>query len=152
MKKTIALILCLVLAASLSVTAFADAGIRVVNGTHTVGDGMYVCFIFSGIEKADYSYTLMDGERINAGIQSNEKGQVFIALKPEYTDTLKAGEHTVQFVFGSTTLESKFTVVAAYNPYGNPQTGDSSDIALWSVLAIMACGAAAVLGKKVYGK
>lgn len=156
MKRFVAILLCLVLSVSvISMAAFADndINVRVINGDHTVGDGQFVIFMLDGADKDAYMFTRIDGVEIYAAIAVNEKDQPYIALKPDYVDTLKPGTHKVEFVFDDDVIvNSSLNVIPVYNPYGNPKTGDESDIALWTALLVMACGAVVVLGKKVYSK
>lgn len=157
MKKFIAGFLCLILFVSIiSAAAYADDPIAVTvkNGTHEEGSGYFVIFMIDA-PASGYSYATVDGVRINASAVS-ENGKCYVALKPQYVESLSGGEHIAKFYFGSNvTVDAKFTVVPYRDVYGNPQTGDNSNIALWTVLALCAaaaCAAIVPVSKKVTGK
>ena len=100
-----------------------------------------------------------------------EKGSLKITLKPDYLNTLAAGQHTLHVNFGDGSVEEKFTVSATSatgngtgtanrtanattnrtanattnrTATGSPSTGDTSNWALW--IGLIAVSAAAICG------
>lgn len=100
-----------------------------------------------------FQKVLVDGNEIKNTNYTAKEGSTFITLKPEYLETLAAGEHTISIVSENGTAETKFRVEEASKPVPTqPQkdktdatkTGDNNPI-FWCFL-LMAFSLAGVIG------
>ena len=88
-----------------------------------------------------YTETLIDGTAVPV---SAEAGSTVITISAETLEQLSTGTHTVTVKFDDGQVETKLTVKASSSP-GDPtvpDTGDSSQMGLWTVLM---CGSGAGL-------
>ena len=88
-----------------------------------------------------------------------KEGSIIATLTPEFAATLSAGEHTLGIVSASGTAVANFAVtadnasntVSDNNSEKSPQTGDNSNIILWSIVAVISLAAlctTAIVSKK----
>ena len=88
-----------------------------------------------------------------------KEGSIIATLTPEFVATLTAGEHTLGIVSASGTAVANFAVtadnasntVSDNNSEKSPQTGDNSNIILWSIVAVISLAAlctTAIVSKK----
>ena len=123
-----------------------------VNGSHKIRSGYWLSFGSTG-PSSEYVGILIDGKSINAPIVEKDGSGSRVDLKPEYLDTLKAGNHTAQIIYKNGKSEViTFTIVRAdVDENGNPITADSNAPAVWAaamLLSMMAMTGTAVLAKK----
>lgn len=114
---------------------------------------------------ADFIRVELDGkELVKDKDYTLKEGSIIVTLTPEFTATLTAGEHTLGIVSASGTAVASFTVTADNasntvsdnasdnNSEKSPQTGDNSNIILWSIVAVISlavlCTTAIVSKKK----
>lgn len=100
---------------------------------------------------ADFLEVQVDGKDIDKANYDVKEGGTIITLKPSYLETLSVGRHTLGIVSATGTATTEFTIKAASVIDDNdwsPQTGDSSNIALW--ITIMLAAGAALTGTVLY--
>ncbi len=89
----------------------------------------------------------VDGAVINANNYTSSAGNygTFVTLKQDFIKTLSIGQHTIQFLYSDGSVSCVFYVnnSTILNP---PQTGDSSNSALWISLLVGAAVVAAGFG------
>ncbi len=110
----------------------------------------------------DFIRVEVDGKTISESSYTVKSGSTVVTLNPDYVATLAVGEHTLGIVSQSGTAAATFTVnkKAAETTTTNktdtkdnktsPQTGDSSNLALWIALLFISGGA--VIGTTVVNK
>lgn len=92
----------------------------------------------------------VDGDIVSKDMYTAVSGSTIITLKNEYLATLSVGKHTLTVVYDDGKASTEFEIKAAddNNPGGNnnpgtvtsPQTGDSSNLALWLALLLLSVG------------
>jgi hypothetical protein len=88
---------------------------------------------------------MVDGAAVDAKSYEAKIGSVIITLKPEYLETLAAGEHTLTVMFDDgDDVTVKFTIEEPLTP----ATGDENDMELWFILMAAAFVTAAMTKKK----
>ena len=118
----------------------------------------------------------VDGNSVDEKYYTVKEGSTIVTLKPEYLNTLTAGNHTIEIVWTDGTADTTFTVDAkpantdtkivwtdgtadttftvdtkpANTDTKPPQTGDSSSIVLW--IAVLFVSGFGVVATAVYGK
>jgi hypothetical protein len=99
-------------------------------------------------EKATFAHfvgIMVDGAAVEAKSYEAKIGSVIITLKPEYLETLAAGEHTLTVMFDDgDDVTVKFTIEEPLTP----ATGDENDMELWFILMAAAFVTAAMTKKK----
>ena len=111
----------------------------------------------------DFLRVEVDGKTVNESSYTVKSGSTVVTLNADYVATLSVGEHTLGIVSESGTATAKFTVnKKAAETTGktdkpttddnkkSPQTGDSSNLALWIALLFISGGA--VIGTTVVGR
>ncbi len=116
------------------------------NGTWQKGTKDGLSFT-SNADFADFVKVQVDGKDLDASNYTVKEGSTIVTLKAEYLETLSVGKHTLAVVSETGTAETEFTIKAAAvaDDTQSPQTGDSSNIALWIVLLLISGGAGIVL-------
>ena len=116
------------------------------NGTWQKGTKDGLSFT-SSADFADFVKVQVDGKDLDASNYTVKEGSTIVTLKAEYLETLSVGKHTLAVVSETGTAETEFTIKAAAvaDDTQSPQTGDSSNIALWIVLLLISGGAGIVL-------
>ena len=109
---------------------------------------------------ADFIRVELDGkELVRDKDYTLKEGSIIATLTPEFVATLTAGEHTLGIVSASGTAVANFAVtadnasntVSDNNSEKSPQTGDNSNIILWSIVAVISLAAlctTAIVSKK----
>lgn len=92
----------------------------------------------------DFLRVLIDGQEISRDRYTVSEGSTIVVLKESYLSTLKKGEHTLTIVSADGEAVTKFTVTGAEGP----ETGDSSNPALW--IGLMALSIAGIAVFAVY--
>lgn len=101
----------------------------------------------------DFINVTLDGKSVDSKNYTLKSGSIIVELKPEYLSTLAPGNHTLAINSTSGKAETTFTIAQASteNNKGTeattPQTGDNSNLLLWSVLLLISFGGI-VYGKK----
>lgn len=91
---------------------------------------------FTGIE--------VDAKAVDEDNYTAISGSTVITLKPEYLETLSAGDHVLTVKYTDGKASCKFEVLENATDK-MPATGDRSNIAMWAVLLIIAVGAATAI-------
>ena len=102
---------------------------------------------------ADFLKVQVDGKDIDAVNYDVKEGSTTVTLKASYLETLSVGKHTLSIVSDTGTATTEFTIKEASvtnNNKQSPQTGDSSNIALW--ITIMLAAGAASTGTILYSR
>ena len=90
---------------------------------------------------------LVDGQKLDARQYTAASGSTIITLAADYVKTLATGEHTLTVRYKDGETSAHFTVAAM--PADLPQTGDSSNVAIWLALAAAcACALGIILWKR----
>ena len=90
---------------------------------------------------------LVDGQKLDAKQYTAASGSTIITLAADYVQTLATGEHTLTVRYTDGETNACFTVTAM--PKDLPQTGDSSNVAIWLALAAAcACALGIILWKR----
>ncbi len=78
----------------------------------------------------------VDGFSVDPNAYTVKEGSTVVTLSNDYLKTLRAGEHTIVFVYDNSNVlaEATFTVQAAESP----KTGDTNTSFLWIILASLA--------------
>lgn len=85
----------------------------------------------------------MDGIFVAPENFSLRTGSTIVTFKPEYLKTLSPGKHTATVIFTDGTATAELTVISS------PATGDSSNVAVYTILGLTALlGTGIVVGKK----
>ena len=94
----------------------------------------------------------VDGKDLDASNYTVKEGSTIVTLKAEYLETLSVGKHTLAIVSETGTATTEFTIKAAAvtDDTQSPQTGDSSNIALW--IAVLLAAGTALTGTAVYSR
>ena len=94
----------------------------------------------------------VDGKDLDASNYTVKEGSTIVTLKTSYLETLSVGKHTLAIVSETGTATTKFTIKAAAvtDDTQSPQTGDSSNIALW--IAVLLAAGTALTGTAVYSR
>ena len=101
----------------------------------------------------DFINVTLDGKSVDSKNYTLKSGSIIVELKPEYLSTLASGNHTLAINSTSGKAETTFTIAQASAENNKdteattPQTGDNSNLLLWSVLLLISFGAI-VYGKK----
>ena len=111
-------------------------------GLTIVANGAYSKY--TGIE--------IDGNAVSSENYTAESGSTVITLKPNYLNTLTAGEHTIIVLYTDGEAQGTFTIAekptrpsdntgSVDEDTGSPQTGEDSHIVPWIMLMLMSGGA-----------
>ena len=85
----------------------------------------------------------MDGVLVDAENYTASEGSTIITFTPEYLKTLSPGKHMATVIFTDGTATAELTVISS------PATGDSSNVAVYTILGLTALlGTGIVVGKK----
>ena len=79
----------------------------------------------------------IDGKKVDKSQYKYEEGCVELYISADYMETLALGEHTIKALFEDGEAEAKFLVAKEETPAPpapTPNTGDTTDIALWGAL------------------
>ncbi|MCF0144995.1 MAG: hypothetical protein HUJ73_00260 [Eubacterium sp.] len=124
--------------------------------THTLGTSDQLYFRFTG-DADKVIGVAVDGAAVNASISA---GSTIVALPADVLNKLSAGNHTLTVTWEDGSADASFTIrnadatatpTAAPADTGKktaPQTGDSGNAVLWSVLLAAAAGAGIVICRK----
>ena len=91
----------------------------------------------------------VDGTEIAAENYTVESGSTIVTLNVAYLETLTEGTHTLTLVYTDGEVSTEFTVAPQMvagtieentDTSASPQTGDSSNVAIWIVIAVLATG------------
>ena len=91
----------------------------------------------------------VDGTEIAAENYTVESGSTIVTLNVAYLETLTEGTHTLTLVYTDGEVSTEFTVAPQTvagtieentDTSASPQTGDSSNVAIWIVIAVLATG------------
>ena len=96
-----------------------------VNGLHSKFEGLQV-----------------DGSTVDPKYYTTKSGSTIITLTDEFLDKLAKGEHTITAVYTDGKVTGTFTVKAKS---ASPETGDSTNVVLLSMLALMSVASAAAI-------
>ena len=91
----------------------------------------------------------VDGKSVDEKNYTVKEGSTIVTLKPEYLNTLTAGNHTLEIIWTDGSASTAFTV-SAQTVVESPQTGDNSMMALW--IAVLFVSGFGVVATAVYGK
>ena len=80
----------------------------------------------------DYNVTDPDGVLVDAENYTASEGSTIITFTPEYLKTLSPGKHTATVIFTDGTATAELTVISS------PATGDSSNVAVYTILGLTA--------------
>ena len=103
--------------------------------------------ITSDADFSAFQYVTVDGRKIAESNYTVKPGSTIVTLKPEYLDSLSAGEHTIGIVSANGTAETTITIAAKghITPSGGeagkpaaPSTSDSSGLFLWLAITLLA--------------
>ena len=86
----------------------------------------------------------MDGVEVDKANYETKEGSTIVAFTKEYTDTLKAGTHTIKVTTSEGEATAEFTVKKSEKE-ANPKTADS--VIPYLIFAVISIGAVAVLVK-----
>jgi len=89
-----------------------------------------------------FSGVKVDGQIVDAKHYEAKAGSTIITLKASYLETLTAGEHTIAVVYTDGETAGTFEIEAKSV---TPETGDHSNVVLWSTALLISVLAAAVL-------
>ena len=89
----------------------------------------------------------IDGKTVGAEHYTTGRGSLKLSLKPAYLETLSVGDHDVKVNFEDGSAAVGLTVTAQA-----PKTGDGSDPALWSGLALLALAGLAAVALTAKGR
>ena len=111
----------------------------------------------------DFLRVEVDGKTVNESSYTVKSGSTVVTLNADYVATLSVGEHTLGIVSESGTATATFTVNKkaaetsektdkpdTNNNTKSPQTGDTSNLALW--LALLLASGGAVIGTTVVSR
>jgi len=84
----------------------------------------------------------VDGSTVDSKYYTVKSGSTIITLSDEFLDKLEKGEHTITAVYNDGKVTGSFTVKAKS---ASPSTGDETNIALLSLLAVCSLASAAAL-------
>ena len=87
----------------------------------------------------------MDGNEVDSKNYDSEEGSTIIIFTKAFTDSLKAGNHTLKLTSDEGEVETTFNVTKAV---ANPQTGDN--IYAYVSLAVISLLGLAVSKKKLF--
>jgi hypothetical protein len=115
----------------------------------------------SNAEFDDFLKVQVDGKDLASSNYTVKEGSTIITLNPTYLKTLSVGKHTLAIVSANGTASTEFMIEVATetddetNPpqageTAVPQTGDNSNMVLWSALLLVF--AAIISGTAIYGK
>lgn len=96
----------------------------------------------------DFIKVQVDGKDLDSAHYTLREGSTIVTLKPEYLKTLAGGKHTLAIVSETGTATTEFTIKSATIVDGDtesPQTGDDSNIALWTTLLLSSIGALSMM-------
>jgi hypothetical protein len=126
-------------------------------GKYTLGSSEGLSFTANGpVDAGEVKFLgiQVDGKDVNEDAYTVTSGSTIVALKAEYLNTLEKGEHTIVFNYDFMGLkintdEASFQVVkkaaAPGGESGNPDTGDASQLPLWTGMAVIGLLGMAVL-------
>ena len=86
----------------------------------------------SNADFSKFKEVLVDGKVIDQKYYDAKSGSTDITLKKAYLKTLAVGEHTLTIASTDGSASTKFYIYKAQDP--SPDTGDNTNIALWSAL------------------
>ncbi len=93
---------------------------------------------------ADFQKVQVDGKDLEPSNYDVKEGSTIVTLKASYLETLTVGKHTLAIFSDTGTAETEFTIKAAVAAdkvdTNAPQTGDSSNMALWIALLFVSSG------------
>lgn len=100
-------------------------------------------------DMAKFICVYMDGILVNAANYTVSEGSTIITFAPEYLKTLSVGDHTATAVFTDGTATAVLTINGASPAATSPATGDSGNVAVYTILGLTALlGTGIVVGKK----
>ena len=94
----------------------------------------------------------IDGNAVSSENYTSESGSTVLTLKPDYLNTLTAGQHTITVLYTDGEAQGTFTVAEkpteptdSTDPTdedsASPETGDNSHIVPWIILMLISGGA-----------
>lgn len=99
-----------------------------------------------------FDYLLIDGKKVASSKYTVSSGSTIVTLKASYLQTLKEGNHTIQFVYDDDKAEDNKTNVASFKILPEPVTPATGDGILLPVLGMLISFAVLVMllmhGKK----
>lgn len=143
--------------------------IKGANGTWQKGGKDGLSFT-SNAAFADFIKVQVDGNDLDASNYTVKEGSTIVTLNAAYLNTLSVGKHTLSIVSANGTATTEFTITAVQGgndsqtggdttpqePGKNegavtsPQTGDSSNMALW--IALLFVSGVGLFGAAVYSR
>ena len=99
----------------------------------------------SGGAFSEFTGVAVDGKEIPKDAYNAEEGSTVITLRSDYLNLLSAGEHQLRILFKDGYGDAGLVIEAAPTAPIAPQTGDTSQFALWVALASLAFTAFIVL-------
>ena len=100
-----------------------------------------VAFTVNGLF-SKFSGIKVDGKIVDAKYYEAKADSAVITLKLSYLETLSAGKHTITVIYTDGETEGTFKITEKAD---TPETGDNSNIVLWSTALLISVLAAAVL-------
>ena len=127
---------------------------RIVEGngsTWTKGSSEGLTFIVNGAY-SKFTGIKIDGNAVSSENYTSESGSTVLTLKPDYLNTLTAGQHTITVLYTDGEAQGTFTVAEkpteptdSTDPTdedsASPETGDNSHIVPWIILMLISGGA-----------
>ena len=112
---------------------------RIIKGngsTWTKGSGDGLAFTANGAY-SKFMGIEIDGTAISAENYTVESGSTVITLKPDYLNTLMAGEHTITVLYTDGEAAGTFAIAEKPADTTAPQTGDDSHTVPWIMLMLI---------------
>ena len=100
-----------------------------------------VAFTVNGLF-SKFSGIKVDGKIVDAKYYEAKADSAVITLKLSYLETLSAGKHTITVIYTDGETEGTFKITEKAD---TPETGDHSNVVLWSTALLISVLAAAVL-------
>ena len=107
------------------------------NGVFTKGSSTGLTF-GTNASKFDFETVLIDGKEIGSENYTVSGEPLSVTLKASFLQTLSVGTHTISIRTSAGAAEANFSVKGEQS--GNPATGDSNDMIVWTALLFLSAG------------